>query len=70
MDNELIDAVREYAYQHYNKDGWDIVCETFDDEDIWNVIRGCRNASQSVRKMKKHIRVLHNHREEIAATAW
>jgi len=39
---DLIEAVREYALIHYNKDGWDFLVECWDDEDIEEQIEGAR----------------------------
>ena len=37
---ELVDAVKTFANEHYNEDGWDVVVECFDDSDVWEEITG------------------------------
>lgn len=69
-DQDLIDAVRAHAVEHYNEDGWDYVVECWEDYEILAVVRGSRNEGQAIRKVRKQVRVLSDHRDEIRATAW
>ena len=69
-DQDLIDAVRGYAVEHYNEDGWDYVVECWEDWEIQEIVRGCRSESQAIRKVRKQVKVLGDYRDEIRATAW
>lgn len=69
-DQDLVDAVRAHAIQHYNEDGWDYIVECWEDWEILEVVRGCKKESQAIRKVRKQIKALADHRSEIQATAW
>lgn len=66
-DQDLIDAVRAHAVEHYNEDGWDYVVECWEDWEILAVVRGSKKESQAIRKVRKQVRVLSDHRQEILA---
>ena len=38
--NEIVKALRRYALEHYEEDGWDYVVEAYDDEELLEEIRG------------------------------
>lgn len=69
-DQDLVDAVRAHAVDHYNEDGWDFVVECWEDWEILAVVRGCRRESQAIRKVRKQIRALDDHRRDVQAEAW
>ena len=69
-DQDLIDAVRAHAAEHYNEDGWDYVVECWEDWEILAVVRGSNRESQAIRKVRKQVRALSDHRTEIQASAW
>ena len=69
-DQDLIDAVRAHAVEHYNEDGWDYVVECWEDWEILAVVRGSKKESQAIRKVRKQVRALGDHRTEIQATEW
>jgi thiamine monophosphate kinase len=69
-DQDLIDAVRAHAVEHYNEDGWDYVVECWEDWEILAVVRGSNRESQAIRKVRKQVRALSDHRTEIQATEW
>jgi len=66
-DQDLVDAVRAHAIEHYNEDGWDHICESWEDWEILAVVKGSKKESQAIRKVKKQVRVLSDHRSEIQA---
>lgn len=35
---EMINAVKKYSVEHWNEDGWDIVAECYEDEEIQKII--------------------------------
>ena len=69
-DQDLVDAVRAHAVDHYNEDGWDFVVECWEDWEILAVVRGCKKESQAIRKVRKQIRALDDHRRDVQAEAW
>ena len=66
-DQDLVDAVRAHAIEHYNEDGWDFVVESWEDWEILAVVKGSKKESQAIRKVRKQIRALSDHRSEIQA---
>lgn len=64
-DEDLIDAVRAHAVKHYEEDGWDFVVECWEDWEILAVVRGSRRESQAIRKVRKQVRSLSDHRREL-----
>jgi len=50
MSQEIVDAVRRYAEQHYNDGGWDVVVECYDDADIAEVIGNVRSLDAAVKR--------------------
>lgn len=64
-DQDLVDAVRAHAVEHYEEDGWDYVVESWEDWEILAVVRGCRRESQAIRKVRKQVRSLSDHRREL-----
>ena len=69
-NQHLIDAVKQYAMDHYNEGGWDYVVETMDDEDIAEDIAGAKTPEEAIAKMKKIADLLGGHRAEIQSTAF
>lgn len=69
-DQDLVDAVRAHAVEHYNEDGWDFVVECWEDWEIQAVVKGCKKESQAIRKVRKQIRALSDHRREVQAEAF
>lgn len=69
-DQDLVDAVRAHAVEHYEEDGWDYVVECWEDWEIRAVVRGSRSEGQAIRKVRKQVRALSDHRREIQAEAF
>ena len=69
-DQDLIDAVRAHAVEHYNEGGWDFVVECWEDWEILAVVRGCKKEGQAIRKVRKQIRALDDRRREVQAEAF
>jgi hypothetical protein len=40
---DLVEAVKTHAAEHYEDGGWDVIVETLDDNDIAEILRGERN---------------------------
>jgi hypothetical protein len=67
---QMVDAVKEYAKDHYEENGWDYVVEAFDDEQILKVVQYCNSPANAIRAMEKTVKLLHSRRQEIEATAY
>lgn len=70
VSQELIDAVKQYANEHYEEDGWDYVAETMDDLEIAQYISDATTPKEAIAKMYDLVKLLDNHRKEIQSTAF
>ena len=61
---ELVRAVQEYALDNWHHDGWDIVHETMDAEDIAEAIEGCTTVAEAIKEMRSTTLFLNQYREE------
>ena len=65
MKNQLIDAVIMHAVDHYEVEGWDILVECWNDEDIWSWIEGATSEKEAIRLAAQALKPLNDHRMEI-----
>jgi len=65
---ELIAAVREHALANYEQ-GWDVVVEAWEDDEIATVIGKARTANGAIKRMAKAIEPYNERRQEIEALA-
>ncbi len=70
IPQELINAVKQYANEHYETDGWDYVAETMDDLEIAQYISGATTSEEAIAKMYDLVKLLDTHRKEIQSTAF
>jgi hypothetical protein len=69
-DQDLVSAVRAYALKHYEQDGWDYVVECWEDKDILDIVKGCKQESQAIRKVKTAVKTLDEYRQDIIASGY
>jgi spore coat protein CotH len=63
--------IREHAIKHYNEDGWDILVETYEDEDILEIIEGkAVTFDEAIKVLHKGLKIQDDYRKEIQSTAW
>ena len=71
MENEqdMIAAVRKYAYANYEKDCWDTVVECMDDGDIFELISDAKatNSIDAITAVHKFVKLRHDHEREISS---
>ena len=67
----LIAAVRAHAMENWNRDGWDFLVESWEDEDIAEVLEdaGAETAPAAIAACQSELRILDDHRREMAAMA-
>ena len=58
-------AVRKWAIDHYDYRGWDILVETYSDEDIAKVIGDTKSDKVAINRARRPIRTAHANRVEI-----
>ena len=66
----LLASVKEFALANYTKDGWDIVVECWEDNDILKAIAGARTPKGAIAKVRKEVKNVDAYRADIQATAW
>jgi hypothetical protein len=67
---DLIEAVREYAVEHYDESGWDIIVETYDDNDLADMIGKRRTEKGALIAAKYRADLIGSVRSDIAGTAF
>mgnify|MGYP003340616229 CR=1 FL=1 len=64
---DLIEAVKKYANEHYNEEGWDFLVECWSDADIREVIEGCSTEQEAIAACRKGTKMLAERRAEVQA---
>ena len=62
--DELVEIVRDYAYDHYDKGAWDVVVEALSDEEIRGLIGRSHSRQGAIRKVSQWLAPIHSHRSE------
>ena len=65
MDRKLVEAVIEHAVDHYEIEGWDILVECWNDEEIWSWIEGATSEKEAIRLAAQALKPLNDHRMEV-----
>ena len=65
MDRKLVEAVIQHAVDHYEVEGWDILVECWDDEEIWSWIEGAASEKEAIRLAAQALKPLNERRMEI-----
>ena len=61
----LVAAVRKFALEHYNEDGWDYVVESFSDEDLEKDLAGDETKKEAIEIIHQHVALLDSVRKDI-----
>jgi len=61
---DLIEAVREYALIHYEKDGWDFLVECWDVDDIAENIGTARTPAGAIKNCRLTCKAINERRQE------
>ena len=62
---DLIAAVKTYAVQNYNSDGWDIVVECYDRDELAEIIGDASTVNQAIARVGNHVGVIAEYRADI-----
>lgn len=60
--NDLIAAVKRHARENYNRGGWDIVVECYDDADLAALIGGAKTEREAIDKVADIVGIHHERR--------
>jgi hypothetical protein len=69
-DAETIAAVKAHAIANYEKHGWDIIIETYDDADLVVAMSNATTTKAAIAAVKRFVKPLAEYRSEIQATEW
>ena len=69
-DAGFVAAIRKYAVEHYNQDGWDILVECYEDAEILEEIIGATSEERAILMIQSTLKILHEHRADIQAEAF
>ena len=65
MNRKLIEVVIRHAIDHYELEGWDILVECWDEEEIWSWIEGAADEKEAIRLAAQALKPINDHRMEI-----
>jgi hypothetical protein len=66
----LLNAVKAHAIEHYEEGGWDYVVETFNDQDILDVIDNSWTVPGAIARVAKHAKAIADQHQEVMAGAY
>lgn len=66
--NEIAKALRKYATENYESDGWDYVVEAFEHDELLKEIEGATTLEEAIKKISPLLRLLDDRRKDIEAT--
>ena len=70
MTTDLIQAVRDHARRNYNRDGWDMLVECWEDRDIVKAMGEASTVKQAIRNVRMVLKLSDDYRREIESTAF
>lgn len=62
---DLVEAVKQYALENYERGGWDYVVETYTDADIEAAIGRARTPAGAIRKVGAAVGIRDEYRREV-----
>ena len=68
--DDLIAAVRKHAVENYNEDGWDYLVETYNAEEVAELIGDATTIEEAIARAKKVMLLLNDRRIDIKAEAF
>ena len=68
--SSMVQSVRGFALDHYNRDGWDYLVECWSDADIEEAIGNARTIAGAIAACRKTVRLLNERRTEVENTVW
>ncbi|MHC4780141.1 MAG: hypothetical protein ACYTFG_16345 [Planctomycetota bacterium] len=73
--DEMIQAVKKHAINHYENGGWDYIVECYEDSDIEETIKeaqtaGAKTTEEVIAQIGKWMRAKDDYRKDIQSTAF
>jgi hypothetical protein len=63
----MIKAVKQYAMEHYEEEGWDYIVESYSDEDILDIIKDSATEADAIEAVRQDIAPRAQMRDEVRA---
>ena len=63
--DELVRAVKDYAINHYDQDGWDWIVEAHTDQEIAELIGTAQTVKRAIQNVRRICKLLHEREREI-----
>ena len=63
----MIKAVKQYAMEHYEEEGWDYIVECYSDEDILDIIKDSTTEADAIEAVRQDIAPRAQMRDEVRA---
>ena len=63
----MIKAVKQYAMEHYEEEGWDYIVECYSDEDILDIIKDSATEADAIEAVRQDIAPRAQMRDEVRA---
>jgi|APCry1669188910_1035180.scaffolds.fasta_scaffold05790_8 phage tail sheath gpL-like len=63
----MIKAVKQYAMEHYEEEGWDYIVECYSDEDILDIIKDSATEADAIEAVRQDIAPRAQLRDEVRA---
>jgi len=67
---KFVEEVKAYAVDHYEQAGWDILVETYADDEIAEIVENAIDSNDAINIMREHIAPISDYRAEIKSTVW
>jgi hypothetical protein len=65
VKKQLIDAVIMHAVDQYDVEGWDILVESWDDDEIWGVIESATSDEEAILLALEALKPINDYRDDI-----
>lgn len=64
-EKELFKIVRDYAAKNYEKDGWDVIYEAYDDDQLREVLKGTRSVEVAIKRAHEAAKLHADQRSDV-----
>jgi len=66
----FVKEVKEYAYDNYDKEGWDYIVECYSDKEISALIKGAKSKEEAIKMAGEEVGIRADYREDIQGLGW
>lgn len=66
----LLQEVKDYALEHYNDGGWDVIVETYEDCELAEEIKGVKTLAGALRRLRPLVAVWSDQQADAQNSIW